>query len=61
MNFEIERLYARYEARLGGGDDEDTGVCSAPALTLYDTGRLAQSEAAGTAQRDQLADYENDH
>ena len=29
---EIERLYARYEARLGGGDDEDTGICSAPAL-----------------------------
>ena len=27
---EIERLYARYEAR--GGDDEDTGICSAPAL-----------------------------
>ena len=27
---EIERLYARYEVRLGGSDDEDTGICSAP-------------------------------
>ena len=29
---EIEKLYARYDARLGGGDDEDTGVCGDPAL-----------------------------
>ena len=31
-NTEIEKLYARYEARLGGGDDEDLVVCGAPAL-----------------------------
>ena len=31
-NIEIEKMYARYEARLGGGDDEDAGVCCAPAL-----------------------------
>ena len=29
---EIKKMYARYEARLGGGDDEDVGVCCTPAL-----------------------------